>query len=64
MGSRRTSERRLERVSSIGGLSERSLSRIRAPIELNLGSKTPSEIALAVMSDIVRVSNWIARDLL
>ena len=62
MGSRRTSEKRLERVSRIGGLTEHSLSRIRAPIGLNLGSKTPAEIALAVMSDIVRVSNGIARD--
>ena len=62
MGSLRTSEKRLERVRKIGCLTDDSVSRIRAPIGLNLGSKTPGEIALAVMSDIVRVSNGIPRD--
>jgi xanthine dehydrogenase accessory factor len=61
MGSRRTSEKRLERVRRIGGLNDELVNRIHAPIGLNLGSKTPAEIALAVMSDIVRVSNGIAR---
>jgi xanthine dehydrogenase accessory factor len=32
------------------------------PIGLRLGSKTPAEIALAVMADIVRVSNGVVRD--
>ncbi|MEJ8862254.1 XdhC family protein [Pseudomonas jessenii] len=61
MGSRRTSEKRLERVRRIGKLEDRVVDRIHAPIGLNLGSKTPAEIALAVMSDIVRVSNGIVR---
>lgn len=61
MGSRRTSQKRLERVSRIGRLDDTSLARINAPIGLNLGSKTPAEIALAVMSDIVRVRNGVAR---
>ncbi|WP_151213508.1 XdhC family protein [Pseudomonas fluorescens] len=61
MGSRRTSEKRLERVRRIGKLEDRVIDRIHAPIGLNLGSKTPAEIALAVMSDIVRVSNGIDR---
>ena len=62
MGSRRTSEKRLERVKRIGGLEEQVLERIHAPIGLKLGSKTPAEIALAVMADIVRVSNGVVRD--
>ncbi|MFJ2682772.1 XdhC family protein [Pseudomonas sp. NPDC087342] len=61
MGSRRTSEKRLERVKRIGGLESQALDRIHAPIGLNLGSKTPAEIALAVMADIVRLSNGIDR---
>jgi xanthine dehydrogenase accessory factor len=61
MGSRRTSESRLERVRRIGKLDEQLVDQIHAPIGLNLGSKTPAEIALAVMSDIVRVSNGIVR---
>jgi xanthine dehydrogenase accessory factor len=64
MGSRRTSEKRLERVRRIGMLEGDVIARINAPIGLNLGSKTPAEIALAVMSDIVRVSNGVARDAL
>ncbi|MEE4916200.1 XdhC family protein [Pseudomonas alliivorans] len=60
MGSRRTSEKRMERIRRIGGLNDEQANRIHAPIGLNLGSKTPAEIALAVMSDIVRVRNGIA----
>lgn len=62
MGSRRTSEKRLERITRIGGLAPQMLERIHAPIGLNLGSKTPAEIALAVMADIVRLSNGVVRD--
>ena len=32
------------------------------PIGLNLGSKTPAEIALAVMADIVRIRRGRARE--
>ncbi|RMQ50455.1 hypothetical protein ALQ04_02901 [Pseudomonas cichorii] len=64
MGSRRTSEKRLERVRRIGGLDDEGINRIHAPIGLNLGSKTPAEIALAVMSDVVRVSNGISKNAL
>lgn len=62
MGSRRTSEKRLERVKRISGLDDELINRIHAPIGLNLGSKTPAEIALAVMSDIVRISNGIGKN--
>jgi xanthine/CO dehydrogenase XdhC/CoxF family maturation factor len=61
MGSRRTSEKRMERVRRISGLDDDALDRIHAPIGLKLGSKTPAEIALAVMADIVRVSNGVSR---
>ncbi|MFF7708951.1 XdhC family protein [Pseudomonas sp. NPDC007930] len=62
MGSARTSENRFERLRRVGGLSHAELARIQAPIGLNLGSKTPAQIALAVMADIVRVGNGIARE--
>ncbi|HDS1733294.1 XdhC family protein [Pseudomonas sp. BP8] len=61
MGSHRTSEKRFERLSRIGGLDDASLGRIHAPIGLNLGSKTPAEIAMAVIADILRVSNGVKR---
>ncbi len=61
MGSTRTSTKRFERLKRIAGLQESDLGRISAPIGLNLGSKTPAEIAIAVMADILRVSNGIPR---
>lgn len=55
MGSLRTSQARSERLSRTGGLSKEDVERIHMPIGLNLGSKTPSEIALAIVADMVRV---------
>ncbi|MCT8467037.1 XdhC family protein [Chromohalobacter canadensis] len=64
MGSRRTSTARAERLQRVGGLSEEDIERLHMPIGLALGSKTPAEIALAVMADIVRVRRGKARDAL
>lgn len=55
MGSHRTSAARSERLRRSGGLSEAEIARLQMPIGLALGSKTPAEIALAVMADVVRV---------
>jgi xanthine dehydrogenase accessory factor len=64
MGSMLTSSKRFERLRRVGGLDDAALARIIAPIGLNLGSKTPAEIALAVLADILRVRNGLARDAL
>ncbi|WP_447745765.1 XdhC family protein [Pseudomonas nicosulfuronedens] len=64
MGSRTTSDKRRERLQRIGGLNEAELARVHAPIGLNLGSKTPAEIALAVLADILRTRSGIAREAL
>lgn len=61
MGSRRTSDKRASRLLSTGGLSPDQVKRIQMPIGLALGSKTPAEIALAVMADILRVQRGIER---
>lgn len=55
MGSRQTSRARKARLLRSGGLSEEDVARLHMPIGLDLGSKTPAEIALSVMADIVRV---------
>lgn len=57
MGSHKNSENRRQRLLSTGGLSDEELGRIRAPIGLPINSKTPAEIALAVMADIVLHKN-------
>lgn len=64
MGSQRTSAKRFERLARIGGLDAAALQRIHAPIGLRLGSKTPAEIAMAVMADILRVANGVQRQAL
>lgn len=55
MGSRKTSDARAARLMRSGGLSVTDVERLHMPIGLALGSKTPTEIALAVMADVVRV---------
>ncbi|MBZ0334184.1 XdhC family protein [Marinobacter sp. AL4B] len=59
MGSQRTSEKRRERLLRIGGLTDAQADRIHMPIGLNIGSKTPAEIALSVMADVVRVREGV-----
>lgn len=57
MGSLKNSDNRRRRLIQTGGLTEAQLARIHAPIGLMIGSKTPAEIALAVMADIVQARN-------
>ncbi len=64
MGSRRTSDARATRLLRSGGLSQADIDRLHMPIGLDLGSKTPTEIALAVVADIVRVYHGKSRDAL
>lgn len=52
MGSRRTHLERLERLRD-AGLSERELARLRSPIGLDLGARTPEETALSIAAEIV-----------
>lgn len=59
LGSQSNSERRRVRLAEMGELSTEQLARISAPVGMALGSKTPPEIALAIMADIVRVKNGV-----
>jgi xanthine dehydrogenase accessory factor len=52
IGSRGTNERRTEALREMGATSEQ-LARIHAPIGLDLGAKTPAEIAVAIMAEVV-----------
>jgi xanthine dehydrogenase accessory factor len=51
LGSRKTHARRLDRLKQ-QGLSEADLSRIHAPIGLDIGAVSPAEIAVAIMAQI------------
>jgi len=52
LGSAETNRQRTQRLKE-AGLSEAELSRLRAPIGLDLGGRAPAEIALAAMAEIV-----------
>lgn len=57
MGSARNSAKRRERLARTGGLDEKALARLHAPIGISIGSKTPAEIALSVIADVVAHKN-------
>lgn len=54
MGSRRTHEDRIQRLNE-AGLSAASIARLRSPIGLDLGGRTPQETALSILAEIVSV---------
>ncbi|MGH2995686.1 MAG: XdhC family protein [Gaiellaceae bacterium] len=52
MGSRKTNAERTERLRA-EGVSDEALARVHAPIGLDIGSRTPEEVAVAVAGEIV-----------
>jgi xanthine dehydrogenase accessory factor len=52
IGSRATNSQRMEALREQGASADR-LARIWAPVGLDIGAKTPAEIALAVMAEVV-----------
>jgi xanthine dehydrogenase accessory factor len=52
LGSRKTHERRVERLIA-SGFTEADLARIHAPIGLDIGAVSPAEIAVSVLAEIV-----------
>jgi xanthine dehydrogenase accessory factor len=56
LGSRKTHTQRTERLLA-AGVAQTDLDRLHAPIGLNIGGRTPAEIALGIMAEIVAVRN-------
>ena len=54
LGSTRTHAKRLERLRALG-FSEAELARIHAPAGLNIGAKSPAEIALSILAEVTQV---------
>lgn len=56
LGSRRTHAKRVARLEA-AGYQENEIARIHAPIGVDIMAKTPAEIALSVMGEIIKVQN-------
>jgi len=52
MGSRRTHEDRLKRLREVG-VTDEQLARLRSPIGLDIGARTPEETAVSIVSEII-----------
>lgn len=53
MGSKKTSQKRQQRLVNLG-VSPENIARLHAPIGLDIGSKTPKEIAVAVIAALIK----------
>jgi xanthine dehydrogenase accessory factor len=54
LGSTRTHEKRLQRLRN-AGFEDDELRRIHAPVGVAIGAKTPAEVALSIMAEVVKV---------
>jgi xanthine dehydrogenase accessory factor len=59
LGSKKTQEKRRKRLLE-RGITEAELSRLFAPVGLDIGSRSPEEIALSILAQIVAVRNRAA----
>lgn len=60
MGSRVTHEKRMQELRS-GGLPEELLARLHSPIGLDLGARTPAEVAVSILAEII-LEEGVARN--
>ncbi|PKO30020.1 MAG: hypothetical protein CVU36_10420 [Betaproteobacteria bacterium HGW-Betaproteobacteria-9] len=61
IGSRRHTGLRRDRLREHFGLGDQELDALHGPAGLYIGSKTPAEIALSIMAEVVAVKNGIER---
>jgi len=59
IGSRRNNEARHARMIEHFGLTAADLQRLRGPIGVFIGSKTPAEIAVSIMAEVLAVKNGV-----
>jgi xanthine dehydrogenase accessory factor len=58
LGSRRNQAKRRERLLEMG-LSQEQVGRLHGPVGLNLGGKTPAEIALAILAEVTALRHGV-----
>jgi xanthine dehydrogenase accessory factor len=59
LGSRVNTDRRKERLA-LFDLSQQEIDRLHGPVGLDIGSRTPAEIAISILAEITAVKNGIA----
>ncbi|HCY17027.1 MAG: hypothetical protein A2Z93_00850 [Curvibacter sp. GWA2_64_110] len=59
LGSRRNQATRKERLAEHFDLSAEELARLHGPVGLHIGAKTPAEIAVSIVAEIVQVKNRV-----
>ncbi len=57
LGSRANQQKRKQRLAEHFDLSEQALARLHGPVGLDLGARTPAEIAVSIVAQIVQVRN-------
>jgi xanthine dehydrogenase accessory factor len=62
LGSRRNQQTRRERLAEHFGLSAAELDRLHGPVGLRIGAKTPAEIAVSVLAQIIEVKNAVSAE--
>ena len=60
IGSRRNNASRKARMIEHFGHTEKSLEKLKGPIGIFIGSKTPSEISVSIMAEILAVKNGVS----
>lgn len=58
LGSKRTNAKRRERLAMFD-LSVEQISRLHGPVGLDIGSKTPAEIAIAILAELVQLKRTV-----
>lgn len=61
LGSTRNNEKRKERLRSMS-VSEKDIEKLHGPVGLSIGSKTPAEIAVSIMAEIIAVRSTLKAD--
>ena len=57
LGSQRTTDKRVARLKQLD-IADSQIERLRAPVGLNIGSKTPIEIAVAIMAELTQLRRY------
>lgn len=61
LGSSRNQAKRRERLAEHFGLTDAELDRLHGPVGLRIGAKTPAEIAVSVLAEIIEAKNRVTQ---